>query len=248
MTLPFVSCVMPTTASRAWCSPLAVEAFLAQTWPADRRELVIAVDRDDDYAAVLRAVMLDPRSASAQVTVVAVEPGTIGEKYNAAIRAAAGPVVALWEDDDYHAPTRLAHQLESWERALAAPRSTKLPPLAFTASRRLHYWDLESDDVRTLDATPGFCHGTFVGMRDAWLEVPYPALDAGNDGVWMLEVAKRYAIHEAPIGERYLATRHGQNTWDARGVSWLRSQLTADAISPYAARYRAAFAARRAAA
>jgi glycosyltransferase involved in cell wall biosynthesis len=211
---------MATTDARRWVSPLAVACFWQQTWPADRRELVLAVEPGEGPRW---DAWLDPGSYGA-VRVVEVKAPTLGEKFNAAVAAARGPVVALWEDDDWHHPERLSRQLESWERALAAPRSRKLPPLAFAASRRLPYWDLRSDEVSTLDASPGWCHGSFVGMRDAWLACPYPAMGVGADGAWMDAVGRRYAVHETPLDDPplYVATRHGANHWPARGAAWLR--------------------------
>jgi predicted O-methyltransferase YrrM len=94
-----ISCVMPT-GGRPELAAESIACFLAQDHPA--AELIVVDDGADPVEPPD-----DPR-----IRVLAVEPGlTIGAKRNLAIRAAAGQLIAHWDDDDWYAPWRLSAQL-----------------------------------------------------------------------------------------------------------------------------------------
>ena len=98
-----VSCVMPTRGRRAWV-PLAVRCWMEQDMPAQQRELVVIDDGPDPVADLLlhqpgvRYVYLEGQHS-------------IGAKINLGCEMACGDVIALWADDDWHAPWRLSYQL-----------------------------------------------------------------------------------------------------------------------------------------
>jgi len=108
-----ISCVCPTTARRWWCLPLAIECWQNQTYP--ERELVVVVDGDpyvpadpsDPHGTQEHISNLVPLDDDRVRYVYLQGERTLGEKYNACIEAAGCDWVALWADDDWHAPTRL---------------------------------------------------------------------------------------------------------------------------------------------
>ena len=101
---PLVSCLMPTADRPAWVAR-AIAAFARQTY--SRAELVIVDDGDVALAEILGAELGD-RSIVYQRELVR---RSIGVKRNLACAAASGDVLIQWDDDDWHAPDRIAHQL-----------------------------------------------------------------------------------------------------------------------------------------
>ena len=85
----------------------AVRCFLQQTCPA--RELLIVWESDDvatkTYVETLRA----PDIRLMEIPALLRQP--LGTLRNLAIQASQGKYFAQWDDDDWHAPTRLAEQL-----------------------------------------------------------------------------------------------------------------------------------------
>jgi len=87
--------------------PRAIASILAQTEPS--LELIVLDDgsRDGSAAAAREAIGADPRGR-----VVRLEENVgIARSLNAGLEAAAAPVVAVQDADDYSAPTRLERQL-----------------------------------------------------------------------------------------------------------------------------------------
>ena len=101
MTDPFFACVC-LTYRRAHLLPRAIESYRRQTWPADRRTLIVLDDsgqyRDCDLFrdGIFRSV---PERYP-----------TLGEKRNAAIALAPPETthLAVWDDDDVYLPWHLA--------------------------------------------------------------------------------------------------------------------------------------------
>jgi glycosyltransferase involved in cell wall biosynthesis len=107
MSLPLVSCIMPTKNRREFV-PKAIEYFLRQTYP--NKKLVIGDDGDPvhdliDSDAVERtdAVVHYRQFKAGQ---------TLGAKRNALVEACTGDsLIAHWDDDDWYGPERLAIQV-----------------------------------------------------------------------------------------------------------------------------------------
>jgi hypothetical protein len=120
----FVSCIMPTRGRRAWV-PLALRCWQEQDWPAFARELIVVDDGPEPVG--------DLCAGAARVRYVHLAGhNSIGAKLNLGCELATGDVLAAWSDDDYHAPHRLAYQLQELERSGAAVCGTDC----------LHYWDV----------------------------------------------------------------------------------------------------------
>lgn len=85
--VPFISCLMVSKPGREGFAEQAIADFEAQTWPADRRELVII--RDEQAEGVL-----------------------LGDLRNLSLDAAKGDIFIQWDDDDRHHPERIATQFE----------------------------------------------------------------------------------------------------------------------------------------
>ena len=100
---PLVSCIMPTHNRRRYV-PLALHYFLQQDYP--NRELLVLDDGTDPVADLMPE---DPRIRYFRLD----RRRSIGAKRNLACRHAHGALVAHWDDDDWHAPHRLSHQVQA---------------------------------------------------------------------------------------------------------------------------------------
>ncbi len=95
-----MTCLCLTRNRRQWL-PKAIDCFINQTYPY--RELLIIADGAD----VADLVPNDDRIRLVHIN----RPAEIGEKRNFGCRIAQGAVIAHWDDDDYSAPGRIAHQV-----------------------------------------------------------------------------------------------------------------------------------------
>ncbi len=103
---PLVSCLC-VTRNRVRQLRRAVSCFLNQTY--QNRELVVLYEADDpgtrDYLATLTEPSIRP------VEVPAAPRLRLGALRNLSLQASLGHYVAQWDDDDWHAPTRLESQV-----------------------------------------------------------------------------------------------------------------------------------------
>src|SRR5580698_3119394 len=98
---PLVSCVM-ITAGRPELVGQSTGYFLRQEHP--ERELVIVHEDPADLPAEMPE---DPRVRTALVP----RGLSLGEKRNEGARLARGSILLHWDDDDWHGPRRIQHQI-----------------------------------------------------------------------------------------------------------------------------------------
>lgn len=192
-----VSCVMPTRGRRAWV-PLAVRCWMEQDMPAQQRELVVIDDGPDPVADLLlhqpgvRYVYLEGQHS-------------IGAKINLGCEMACGDVIALWADDDWHAPWRLSYQLT----ALTATGAR------ICGCDSMLSWDVVPDEMWLYQFVPGrrtmgyVCGGTMMFRRAFWQDRPFDDSSNGED--------TRFVQGRTPVLGTleygfYVATQHGGNT------------------------------------
>ena len=192
-----VSCVMPTRDRRAWV-PLALRCWLEQDMPGQQRELVVIDDGPDPVADLLlhqpgvRYVYLEGQHS-------------IGAKINLGCEMAVGDVIALWADDDWHAPRRLSYQMDALTAAGAA----------ICGCDSMLAWDACDDEMWLYQFVPGrrttayVCGGTMMFRRPFWEERPF---DHGGDGEDTRFVMGRTPVLGTLDYEFYVATQHGRNT------------------------------------
>src|SRR4051812_26037602 len=94
---------MPTADRRAFV-PAAVRAFLDPDYPA--LELIVVDDGADPVGDLMPA---DPRVRYVRLPAQL----AIGAKRNECVRQAGGDLLLHWDDDDWHAPTRVRRQVEA---------------------------------------------------------------------------------------------------------------------------------------
>lgn len=105
MELPFISCLCPTY-NRPEHLKRSIAMFLAQSYPAERCELVVCDDGDR-----LWKVIPEPR---VDQLFVSQRFPSLPEKYSALVRATtARDACAIWEDDDEYRPDYLLHHAQA---------------------------------------------------------------------------------------------------------------------------------------
>lgn len=104
-----ITCMMPTTAKRRALWPAALKTFARQTYTDSK--LLIGVDATESNVPAicehLEAIAHRIGIAS-RVAVTVTDTKTLGAKRNALCEIASTPWIAFWDDDDWHAPRRLA--------------------------------------------------------------------------------------------------------------------------------------------
>jgi glycosyltransferase involved in cell wall biosynthesis len=192
---PLVSCLC-LTRGRVPLLKRAVSCFLGQTYQP--RELVVVVQADDgesrDYLAALEA-------PSVRFVEVPASPRlSTGSLRNTSLQAARGHYVAIWDDDDWHGPTRLAEQID----AILRNRGE-----ACVLWRLILYDTVTRSAFRSAART---WEGTLVAERSAM--PAYPDQQRGSDTpvITRLGNGGKLVVLERP--ELYVYVYHGANTWN----------------------------------
>jgi len=198
---PLVSCIMPTRDRRAFV-PAAIDYFRRQDYP--NRELVIV---DDGRDAVSDLIPPDPQFRYLRTALA-----SVGEKRNAAVRAARGTYIAHWDDDDWYSAGRLSAQVQMLRSgscdvsALSMRHVLCMPGMQFWRCEPayhawLHYRDL--------------CCGTIVYPRSLWERCgPYPSMNVAEDMYFLRRAEAAGACFRRLDDESlFVCVRHGRNTW-----------------------------------
>ena len=102
---PLVSCICPTynrPPSHQLLVEEAIESFLRQDYP--NKELIVLNDCPE------QELVCD--APGVRIVNHPVRYDTLGEKCNALVDLAAGPLIAMWDDDDISLPWRLSFSVE----------------------------------------------------------------------------------------------------------------------------------------
>ncbi len=109
MSRPFLSVITPTY-NRSKFFAAALDCYLAQTYPLERREWIILDDGTEPLDDILAAA-----PPAAKIRYIKMEQKmTIGAKRNRLNAEATGDIIVCWDDDDYYPPERLAHIVQKF--------------------------------------------------------------------------------------------------------------------------------------
>ena len=197
---PLVTCLCLTHNRREWL-PRAIAHYLNQTY--ENRELLIVASGDDVSGIVMARKIWSIRLLGVD--------GTVGEKRNRGCEAACGDTIAVWDDDDYSAPGRLADQmarLQATGRAVTGYRALK-----FTDGKR--WW--------RYNGHPGFAAGTSLCFRREWWRTHrFEDKQVGQDEEFAAVAARARELAVAEDLDLMYATIHAGNTSPRRigGGCW----------------------------
>jgi glycosyltransferase involved in cell wall biosynthesis len=217
---PLITAICCTEDRPEWL-PRAVELFLAQDWP--RKELLILDRSSTDLRARLPA---DDR-----VRVWWFEKQAVAAmRHRTGIQAARGEFVTYWDDDDWHAQTRLSEQIKPLISGAATMTGIPLSVMPTITLPSLDFWKLrivpgppkpadpihgmqpDKPGLRFADATAMFPKCLVRGDQDPALElakIPFLQEMAGRGG-------KQLRMEDERL---YCYVRHGGNVW-SMGERW----------------------------
>ncbi len=196
-----ISCVMPTTLRRRWCIPLAIRCFQHQIYP--NRELVIVFDGPGSIADL---VPDDP-----QIRLVTLDgKRTLGAKFNACVEHARHRWVALWADDDWHAPQRLHVTMNAATTHGVAIASTHKRLFYVLQNGQRWLYDYGRNPVK-LDYVLG---GTLLFRKTVWDTAKFPELNAAVDNGFIVDALQRDRVPYTIVDDEtlYVAMIHDDNT------------------------------------
>ena len=201
---PHLSAIMPTADRRRFV-PAAIAQFLAQT--ERNAELVILDDGADSIADLIPA---DPRIRYHREE----SRRVLGDKRNRLCELARGEIVVHWDDDDWHAPDRLARQVAALEASGTA--ICGCDRVIFLADDGSAAWDYAYGGSR-----PWVAGGSMCYRRAYWQGHRFAHLRAGEDTQWVY-AAHREAVHAMPDNSFLIARVHAANTSpkQTRGAWW----------------------------
>ena len=236
---PLVSCIMPTRGRRGFALQ-AARYFLAQDYP--NRELVVVEDGPPQLAAVLpddpriRLVpaapppRLRPNPPSPPSGLRADRPASIGALRNVGVAAAAGDLVVLWDDDDWHGPTRISDQLAPL--LTGAADMTGLAGVPWFEPAGWRCWQVSSTTEQTL-LRCGVYGGTVAFRRALWEHAPFPDRSLAEDAEFLDRAVRGGArLHRIDGRGRYVYVRHDGNSWQLRPAGRRGWNPTAPATLP----------------
>lgn len=184
------TCLCLTRNRRNWL-PKAIDCFISQTYK--NAELLIVADGDDVFDLLpdddrIRLIHLG-------------ETRNIGEKRNFGCSRAAGEVICHWDDDDYSAPDRLAHQIGMLgESGLVV---TGFHSMKFTDGT--NWWKYQGKSNYSLGTA--LCY-----RRDWWQAHPFKPMAVGEDNEFVYAAQAAGQIVSEDAGDLMHATIHPNNT------------------------------------
>ena len=203
MSLPLVSCIMPTkgfvgpnaSLVRREFVEVAVEYFLRQSY--SNKELVIVADEPwpscpSEYETPDRVRWLRGPAGV-----------TLGAKRNWCVEHARGDLIAHWDDDDWYGPERLERQVAAMQAQAAEVCGLDCP----------RFYDLASGNSYRYETVRAYAYSaTLMYTREYWGRSPFPDIQVGSATpfVWGPGRLSRAAI--LSDSDWYVGIAHGSNT------------------------------------
>ena len=224
--IPLVSCIMPTFNRRAFV-PRAIAYFLRQDYP--NKELIIVDDGTEGVADLI--------PGDARVRYVRLERrATVGAKRNIACEQSGSPLIAHWDDDDWHAPRRLGYQVE--ELFKGRGDICGLKTLLFLDSRDGKGWRYAYPEGQR----EWLSGNSLLYRREFWAAHRFPEINVGEDSrfVWSAAAGRLVALadptfHVGIIHTSNVSPKHvGGAWWEPHPVAEIRRVMGEDwdAIMP----------------
>jgi len=175
----------------------AFRCFQAQDYP--NRELFVIGDSWDDIDPVWEDWVL--RGADLHLSCSVREGLNVGQKRNSGCDTAYGPLIAVWDDDDYSSPGRLSQQvaeLQATSKAVTGYREMK-----FTDGSS--WWQFRYPRGLVLGTSLMF-------TKEYWRKHPFLEVNIGGDENFAADAAAANQLAEVPDLNLMYATIHAGNT------------------------------------
>lgn len=177
---PKISCVMATKDRRQFVEK-SLKYFLDQTWP--NKELLVIDDGEDNVSDIVLGC------DSADVKYIRSGPSTIGAKRNTGCRFSTGEFIAVWDDDEWQSPNRLA--LQYFELAAKPDKwlcGIYRPIFGVVATRKLYLWNGRRP-------SKAWCSGSTIMFKKALFgKIQYPSRSVGEDTQFISDVPQEWVL------------------------------------------------------
>jgi glycosyltransferase involved in cell wall biosynthesis len=193
-----VSCVMPTKGRRSFI-PAAIDCWMKQTY--EPRELVV-VDEGPDLIEDL--IPDDDRIQY----VIMDKQMNLGAKRNLCCGLAQGEIIVNWDDDDWSAPDRIAHQVAML---------TEEKPVSGYGT--LLFWDTIKKQAKQYKAMiPGYvCGSSLCFMKSFWVIHKFPDKQVASDNGFVYPIVQR--ITQSRDITHMVARIHENHTSSKNGIT-----------------------------
>ncbi len=197
MTLPLVSIVTPTRDRPRFLHQCA-EYVRRQSYLRSLMQWVIVDSGDEPPSSDFADLKL-----GAGVHVVTAK-GSLGHLHNLANRVARGAIIVHFDDDDWHASTRVEKQVTALMRSGVKLVCTDDYFTYFGPGRVCKSWSWGCDLFSS--------GGTFAYWRSAWERNPFPALQHGEDQVFAKMIRITGGARNLRDPTLFAYIRHAGNT------------------------------------
>jgi glycosyltransferase involved in cell wall biosynthesis len=139
-----------------------------------------------------------------------IDGGLIGQKRNFGSERADGEVIAVWDDDDYSAPGRLADQIGRLQES--GNGVTGYHSMRFTDGQQ--WWQYRGEENYALGTS--LCY-----RRDWWKNHPFKSVQVGEDNGFVADAVAHGQLISVDARELMYATVHNANTSPrCMGAAW----------------------------
>lgn len=190
---PLISCLM-VTSGRTHQAAMAIECFLAQTYP--NRELIVV---DDDPKSELENLIRKIGSCNIRHIKLTYKKHLLGRLRNIALDNAHGKYICQWDDDDLYDPLRLEVQ---WQTLISTDSQ------ASVLARWMIWWP----HLQKL-AISGYRDWEGSLLCERSLMPRYPDIKRGEDTIVMEKLRKSIRIARIDMPRLYVYINHGENTF-----------------------------------
>jgi glycosyltransferase involved in cell wall biosynthesis len=204
-----------TPAHERWAR-VAVRCFLEQSWPPDRRELLIVNDGQYELGPSYEYCRADGRPLVREVMLPS-RRHTLGELRNRAMELAWGDCLVQWDDDDWHGPERIRRQVQPLLDA---------PEIVCSFLKRQVRYSFPHNNAKVYHSAR--IHGTVLHRKT---DIRYPDRRKSEDTDFLHSLLRRYGrrafadldIPPAECGQLYIRFHHSdeENTWNRAHIMGL---------------------------
>lgn len=195
MTTAMLTSIMPTTIKRRRLLPASLRTFARQTY--DQARLLIGIDNDGGVAHMTHLIDMigSDLGIRDRIDIITVDTPNLGTKRNVMCEAVKTPWIAFWDDDDWHAPSRLEATIGAIKQNKELRALSAGPMLIGSRTMLIH--EIVDPRRRTFvyrwhGAAPYFTGGLLCFERRLWEQKPFPSrgdsAHVGDEAWWQLSM------------------------------------------------------------
>lgn len=202
MARPFVSVVTPTYNRRRFL-PILIHQFNMQTYPVDRRELIILDDSPTSNEDLI------PKNNKYIKYIYQQEKMNLGEKRNKLNELAKGDIIVCFDDDDYHYLDRISYSVFKLNQEKADIAGCTRLDIYFTDIDKIYKFGPYGRNHGT--------NGTFAYRRQYYENHKY---DNNKNGQEESDFTNNWTEKMANLDETkiILCINHDSNTYDKKNL------------------------------